>query len=57
MIDFFGGDGRNRTEKGRVVDFFLGAMDEIGLKKITRMDQLDCDDRKNTNIYFSYRLI
>lgn len=33
MIDFFGGDGRNRTEKGRVVDFFLGAMDEIGLKK------------------------
>jgi hypothetical protein len=55
VIDFFGGDGRNRTEKGRVVDFFLGAMDEIGLKKITRMDQLDCDDRKNTNIYISYR--
>lgn len=36
---------------------FLGRRTKSDRKKITRMDQSDCDDRKNTNIYISYRLV
>jgi hypothetical protein len=36
---------------------FLGRRTKSDRKKITRMDQSDCDDRKNTNIYISYRYV